>query len=290
MEYVKSLIPGFKRAMVEDDIERLINEVKEITLPVVRNISETYSLISFKDTEIIKLDKEFSKLRFKSAKLGLLKGLVFQLENTLIALQNLDDVVDKYFGANVTTSGITYSSASFLRYLDLISFNLKYTRKLMLYMLNKEQVKAGQVLTDPLTKAEYNWLVSNRTSYFNSVAILSTDARKLDTVIAGIPNIPVTEDNAENINSTVGLDTVDPLKMNFLPPRLNPVYIVGLAVAEWTASRHSAAKEEKRALEYRLLAIKDLQTGKKDAKLEQEIAYTEKRIKQLNFKLAKLEE
>lgn len=46
--------------------------------------------------------------------------------------------------------------------------------------------------------------------------------------------------------------------------------------------------EEKRALEYRMLALKD--GGAPDAKLEQEIVYTEGRLQKLNKKIAEMEE
>jgi primosomal protein N'' len=48
--------------------------------------------------------------------------------------------------------------------------------------------------------------------------------------------------------------------------------------------------EEKRMLEFRLLQLKQAEEGKKDAKLQQQIEYTEGRLQKINYKLKKMEE
>ena len=60
-----------------------------------------------------------------------------------------------------------------------------------------------------------------------------------------------------------------------------------MAVAEWQVNRYKAALEEKRALEYRLLALKE--EREPDARLQQEIAYTEGRLQKLNKKVIDME-
>lgn len=63
-----------------------------------------------------------------------------------------------------------------------------------------------------------------------------------------------------------------------------------MMIADWQVSRYKAAQEEKRMLEFRLLKLKLQSTGKADAKLDQNIEYTEQRLQQLNFKLHKMEQ
>lgn len=290
LDYILSLVPGFKRNLVEDDIDRLILEIKENTLPPMITLDRTFKDVGFNDSEVKGFIKEFTRLKLNRSKNGFTSFVVYQLENTLEMLQSLDDIVDSFFGKDIATAGLTYKKTNFLRLLDAISFNLGYTRKLVLYFLSKEQSKLGGGVGSALTKAEVKWLASNRTNYFNTLRILSIPAKGVEGLLLTVPEIVVTPENVEVIDATTTDDTIDPLRLNFLPPSINPFYRIGKLVIEWQASRYKVAVEEKRALEYRLMAIKELRSDVKDAKLESEIIETEERIKQLSFKLAKLEE
>ncbi|MOA51277.1 hypothetical protein D3C78_1744100 [compost metagenome] len=97
----------------------------------------------------------------------------------------------------------------------------------------------------------------------------------------------VAPDDVSTVEATVGATKTDPFHFGIIPVRLNPIYYVRMAIAEWQVNRYKAAVEEKRALEYRLLVLKD---GSKDAKIEQEIVYTEGRLQKLNKKLNDMEE
>lgn len=83
---------------------------------------------------------------------------------------------------------------------------------------------------------------------------------------------------------------MDPYHFGLIPIKMNPIYHIRMAIAEWQVARYNAAIEEKRALEYRLLALKASSDGKKDAKLEEAIEYSEARLAKLNYKLATMEE
>jgi ABC-type phosphate transport system auxiliary subunit len=70
---------------------------------------------------------------------------------------------------------------------------------------------------------------------------------------------------------------------------LNPVYHVGMLVAEWQAARYKAAQEELRTLQLRKLNLEKKLEGKSDAKIEQQISYMQKRVDDLEYKIVKME-
>ena len=100
----------------------------------------------------------------------------------------------------------------------------------------------------------------------------------------------VNADSIANTNSIIGANRTDPFQFGLIPIVLNPIYHVRMAIADWQVTRYKAAQEEKRMLEFKLLKLKLAQTGKKDARLDEQIEYTAGRLDKLNYKLKTMEE
>ena len=62
-------------------------------------------------------------------------------------------------------------------------------------------------------------------------------------------------------------------------------------LAEWQSDRLNAAKAEKQALEFKLLALKTVELKKGiDPALQRRIDYVQGQVEELNYKLIKMEE
>ena len=77
--------------------------------------------------------------------------------------------------------------------------------------------------------------------------------------------------------------------MRFIPVWLNPIYHIGMRIAEWQAKRYKSAKEELSLLQLRKLNLERVSAGKPDAKIQSEIKYLEARIQGLNFDIDEME-
>lgn len=290
--YVSSLLPSFEKSRIEEDIRVLKEELTDNTLPPYQASSEHFKSGSFHSKETKQFDQMFSKsVKIERSFQGLYPVTIFHiLSNSLETLNLLEGQLDKYFGRDVASGAMTYSRANFLRLIELIGFTSKYSRRLLLWTYNEEKKAHGRTIGQPFTKAEYDWLFNNRHAFLTGMNILAKKPKELLGVLANIPDMIVVPEETDVAEQTVGSQKLDPLKMGIIPIVLNPVYHIGMAIAEFQVARYKAGVEERRSLEYRLLALKELTDGKEDARLEQQIEYTENRIKKLNHKLAKMEE
>lgn len=291
-QYVSSLLPGFNRGQIEEDIRILKETVTQNSIPLYSSMSEHFATVGFKSKDVVDFNNTFKKRVGTSIshRGEMLNIILDQLKNTLDVLNDLDNDLNKYFSKEITKSGMNYTHTNILRYLETCHFNFKYATQLLFWLMGNEQSAGGQKLPTPLTATELTWVYENRNNYFVTVKLLSMEPRKVKGLFKDIPNMVVVPSEVSVVEATVGASKVDPLGMNILPIKLNPIYHIGMVIAEYQATRHKASVEQKRSLEYRLLAIKELNSGKRDPKLEQEIEYTENRIKKLNYKIAKLEE
>jgi len=291
-KYVTSLLPSFDKGRVEEDIRVLNEELRENTIPPYQSAAEHFSREKFTS----KLTQEFDQTFGRSTNLerslqGRYPVSIHKVfERSLETLGNLESEIDKLFGRDIAAGGLTYARANMLRLLEVMSFATRYSRKLLLWTYHEEKKALGRDIGEPFTKAEIEWLHENRNAFFAAMRVLGRKPREITGALKNIPDMVVVPEEVEVAEQTVGSAKLDPLSMGLIPIKLNPIYHVRMAIAEFQVARYKSGVEERRALEYRMLALKELREGKEDARLEQEIEYTENRIKKLNHKLAKMEE
>lgn len=292
-KFVSALLPGFERVQVEEDIRLVKAGLMENTIPVYETAAEQFGIDEFKSKEAINFNKEMATelkridIRVKGT---FVNAILEQLNNTVAVLTLLENDIDKYFGKDVVKSSLTYTQANIIKYIELASFNIKYARKILLWTLQKEQAQAGQDIDTPFTKAEVQWISDNKNLFVKSIRTLSVEPRKVTGLFKNIPNMVIaTGDEAAVLDATAGKQ-VDPIGMGFIATKLNPIYYIGMAVAEYQALVYERSVEEKRSLEFRLLSLKEARSGKRDPKLEQQIEYIEGRVKKLGYQISRFEE
>lgn len=290
-KFVSLMLPTFEKGRLTEELGVVRNEIKEITLPPLREAHEFYRVGKLKSKQALNYDKNFLKI----APIQKASGNYVSVSYLVLAtvdekLEVLGKLIDKAFAKDVGSSSISFLRANILQYLEVASFASRYARRLLLWTLSEEQDSDNSPFRLPkaMSKAEERWIWDNRDNYAKCLAILSIDTRKMETSFQTIPDMVVAPDDIPAVEATVGTVKTDPFHFGFIPVRLNPIYYIRMSIAEWQVSRYKAAVEEKRALEYRLLALKDTNGG--DAKLEQEITYTEGRLQKLNKKIVEMEE
>lgn len=295
-KYIASLLPSFTRSRLEEDISVLLEDVYKNTIPPYENGAEFFKYNKFTSKDNKDFDKIFMQ-KMKNVKfdrsvdisnyVGITKQLLNNAYSTLVLI---DDNLDKYFNTDISAGGLSFTRVNLIRFVEVCHFFNKYARKLLLWTYAEENTGMGIRLSGPFSKGEISWLVDNRNHFLYIASVLANKPEVLFKNLVNIPEIIVVPEEVDMVEKTVGLSKLDPLSMNLIPVKLNPIYHIGLTIAEWQAARYHAGIEEKRALEFRLLSLKDFKEGKEDAKLQQEIEYTENRLRKLNFKLAKMEE
>lgn len=290
-KFISLMLPTFEKGRLTEELAVVRNEIHEITLPPLREASEFYRVGKLKSKQALNYDRNFLKIAPIQKVSGNYLNVSFQVLATLDEkLAVLGRLIDKAFAKDVGSSSISFLRANILQYLEVASFSSRYARRLLLWTLSEEQDSDNSPFRLPkaMSKAEERWIWDNRDNYAKCLAILSIDVRRMESSFQVIPDMVVAPDDIAAVEATLGATKTDPFHFGFIPVRLNPIYYIRMSIAEWQVNRYKAAIEEKRALEYRLLALKG--SGIKDAKLEQEITYTEGRVSKLNRKIAEMEE
>ena len=290
--YIMSLLPIIGKKDISNDLGNLRKELQDQTIPPYASAGTLFKDWKWKDKDLAKFDKNFVKgvdSKFRGNFINVTSGILSRMLDNISTLEKL---VDKQYSNDVIRSAMTYSETQLLQYIETVSFAVKYSRKILMFALAAETAlqRQNKMVGKELTPAERNWLISNQANYVRAMRQLDTTSRELEKAISAIPDIEVDVDNIDEVTSTVGLQALDPFSLGVVGAVMNPIYHLRMAIADWQSANYDAAVEERKMVEYRLLDLKNAQAEQSDAKLEKAIAYTQDRIKRLNYKIAKMEE
>lgn len=295
IKFFASLLPNFERNQILEDIELLRTDAKENILPAYEAAARDMKSKGFRANVIKKFNDLFIHLFPQTRRVGFVEATLdffAPMDQNLAVIQ---EYVQELFAKDVTKDALTYRKVNIIRYLETVRFVQRYASRLLLRTLAAEtNVALGRegAVDSQLSPMELRWLVENQNAYFASVKALWHTPAQLRQVLESIPDIVVIPERAEIIRSTIGADKLDPLKFGLisfgLDANINPIYHFRMVYAEAQVAEYKRKVEEKRTLELRLLALKEAYEGKQDAKLAQNIEYSEGRLHRLNYQIDKL--
>lgn len=293
LKFLQGLVPSFERRRVLEDLHFKSDELKETVLPCYKQAADSLSSFQFQDAELKKWAAKFAnghKTGIKGNHIVVIAEVTKRLSDNMHVIER---AVNSVFADDIVAAGLTFRKASLLQYIEYIAFFLTYSRKALLWTYIAEtsmiDMKPG-VISKELSKGEMEWLIGNADSFFRVCEMMAIKANAFEKALADIPEMVIRPENLDMVNRTVGESTLDPFRANLIPARGNPIYAIRMRVAEWQVARYDAAKQEKRALEFRLLNMQQSMKGKEDPKVQQAIEYHEARLSRLNFKLKEMEE
>ena len=291
--YFKTLIPSLEKRTILEDINNSAGELKTSTLPILKSAQKPMGQDSykFKNADVEAFSKKFKRDN-KSQIKGNFIAVSFEVANRID--ENLPTVikaVEAMFENGLIASAITYRKASLLKYIESISFFQKYVRKLVhqTYVLECGALGDASSVGSSLTEGEVNWLKENEDAFIGCMLGLSLKSAAFLESLEETPDMVVNPDTIDNVNVMSGGKT-DPFKMNFISTNVNLIYHVRMRIAEYQHAKYEAALQERKAIELRILHMQNLNEGKADPKVEQQIQYNEARLEKLNYKIKKMEE
>lgn len=297
--YIESLLPSFSKSRLVRDLNDLKYELSETTIPPLRSIVETISVRDWKSQWVKNLDSDFRErapIRYKGIFFtGVLEVLMRMEKN----IPTIDSLIQEYYADNILKEAMTVMRINILQYLETMRFVTQYARRMCNMALILEldmHANATPNGTGSYNQGEMDWLMVRREDFFTGIGIVSSDHKQLDDIFKMIPEVVVNGGNVDTIIATQGISKIDPFGFGLISAKLNPLYHIGLAIAEWQAGRLAAAKAERQALEFKLTALKQLANSQSskgmavDTKLQERINYTQKQVEELNYALKKMED
>lgn len=287
-KYLVSLLPSFGRAEVEEDIRITRSEIKEFTQPAYEQAVTVFRGWKFKSESLEPQLTTFGRM---------VKGHGNPIEtinagwkNVLENLDQAEFLIKAHVSNEIAGAGLTYLKGNLLQFIEAVAFVSKYARKFLNYVYvceTAEFAEGGTSVMESLTPAELEWIKANFVTFCQAFNIVTGNPSKIKTQLENVPDIVVTPDNTDTVGAQGS--KVDPFHMGLIPIWMNPIYHVGMFVAEWQADRYNSAKQERKLVELRMLNLKKLHEGKPDAAVQREIQYLESRVQGLNFKIQKME-
>lgn len=291
LNFLQSLLPAFDKSRILDNLDDLENTLQTNTLPPLKTIAETVGDRQFKNAWAKGFNTAFlDKVKLKGRVRGNSYVVMNQIMQTVESnIPKLRQMVEKQFADDVLRDNMSIVRANLIQYIEVIDFAITMTNRLLILTMDLEESEVTKKPLD-IPPAEYKWLESRLTNYYAAMTILAGNTAELEDRFKKMPDMVINESNASNVNAVVSPLETDPYNFGFIGVKYNPIYHVRIAIAEYQVQKYYLAKEQKTALELKLMRMKQLDDGTLDAKLQQQIEYTQMRIEKLSYEIKKMEE
>ena len=291
LEFSRSLLPDFTRARILEDIEITRRELNEATLPPYRTAEDLFGKKKLLSTYSQTFESVFDRDVKINHKGNFIVGIYETLENMVENIDMVERLVHKRFASDVIKDAMTIFKLNLLQYVEMMSFVVKYARRLLIVVLTAEVNAANKENEmDGILDSEIQYLAAGRDSFNRGIRVMSDKKKTVEDRFDSIPEIGASDDAIQMANATAEPLDLDPFAFGLIPLGLNPIYHVRLAISEWQAKRYRTAEEESRMLEFRLLQLQEIAKGNKDAALQQQIEYNQNRLNKLRYSLKEMEE
>ncbi len=291
--FLSSLLPHFERSRVIEDIDSLVTDNRDNLSPAYTQAAPYFRGGKFASA-IGKQVEGMFHLRFPQERQTTHVAYIDEtLKNTLSVLQGVEAIVLELFSRDVTKDSLTYKKAALLQYLSRVRIAQDYAGRYLLRLLTAENA-AGKQLDEnvDLLPVDKKYFQENLETFLQALHVLSISPKQFAERLGQMQDLQIVVDKINTIQATLGPENVDPLKLGFIAPSAtnSPIYKLRSAIANWQVANHARNKEMSKALQLRLYALKDAQSGKNDPRLQQQIEYNEARLRRLQEDMANFEE
>ena len=294
--YISGLLPRFSRSRIIEDLRINRTELETVSIPSYSESVKTMGTWDFKSEEAINLIKVFER----NVKTPKSENIISSIHKGLIKLKDVLDVtedrVERIMEETIISDGITCLKANLVRTVEISAFVSRYSVKFLnyLYVVETAALKADpRYIRDNYSPAEIMAIEKSFTDFAIAFGVVTKTKQEFTKMMDDIPDIIISKGSADLVSNAMDNDKIDPLKLSGFNPSsttFNPIYHIGIMVAEWQANRYKESKETKKILELRLLNLQLLKEKAPNAKLEDEIAYIQNRIQGLDHKIQKMEQ
>ncbi|EKD89613.1 MAG: hypothetical protein ACD_33C00033G0002 [uncultured bacterium] len=299
INFIKRLLPSFNKSDILTDME--------VSIEYISNILDSYASYEsvLKVTKITaKKNKDVLKEFYKDLKLPKSKVKLSNNENIATDMLTLfknvkvngDYILEELDGAIndvIVSEALTAYKAFLIRSIGHYYFMTKFATDLLNFIYINETLEVNEDLDKEykLNKKQEENIVKNIWIFARLLSLYGLDHETFKDNISSIENITLPKEEVEkvvNIYNSGNVDAFNNLPSGFIG---SPIYSIRLVFAQWQSQRHHELKDKKKLLELRYLHYKLLkESGQSDVNVENEIIYLQKRLSDIDYKLAKLEE
>lgn len=291
LNYLKSLLPSFKRGSVESDARQLIQLAKKAIQPAFKRLAGVMAGKPFTSPLGVRVEADVRKAMGVSA--GTAAPILLTAFTALVPkLEYILQVIDEEFEPDVSRDNMTYKQGTILRYLELVRFGMEYSMRMGTRLVAAEarhQLNRSAEIDSQLTPAEIKWFDANYKSWLQALGLIATPLLSLRQAIDKMPDVVIVPATAAADAQTAGAHRLDPLQLGFINTSslaFNFIYHFRLMKSELEADALRAREREAQVLELRILELQQAYGQTQDPKLQQQIEYHTGRLQTLRVKIA----
>lgn len=291
INFVKAMLPRVQKSTIEEDVRTTIKELESITIPRFKASGEHFRVMKIEDETLLAVSKQFydsMQVKFKGPNMIFDMGQAY--DRLYQNLQHISKLVSSLLEADILNEGLTVKKAHLIRAVSSMSFASSFGLDFLDYVLLLETNKRTKEV-EPIDPYRKKYFDARYQMFFRAINDYSMEPEKFTKVMLDIPDAVITPKNAASLSAVFEPRKMDPFG-GIGPSGFtgNPIYHIRLAISSWQTARYEAWDEKKKLLELRLLQLQELESGKKNPQLDQEIIYLEKRISKLEKNMREVEE
>ncbi len=289
-KFFAGLLPSFDRSQVIEDIEATRAKFDETVVPSAKMAEKLMHGQALKHPASLQFEQAFKNKLPLFGNRSWFQALQLMAVALSENLKYLEAQVPQQFAKDVTKATVTYRKAAALQLLEQMRFIADYATRHLSYLLECETVARVGGSLERFIQPELDYLSQNQDAFLTALKYLYVPKAQFANTLDAIPEILVVPERQGVVESTVGAHKLDPFKLGLISTRWNPIYHLRMRVAEWQVKRYQLAKEEKRMLELRQLALQEALAGKQDARLQSQLDYTAGRLQNLEYQIQQMED
>lgn len=291
--FLSSIVPHFERNRIIEDIDSLATDLESNLLPSYDAAVKLFAGKKFASNAGRGLEAMFH-LRFPQNRGQThVQFIADSLSTLLETLKMIERLVPEIFARDVTKDSLTYKKAAVLQLLAVIRFYNDYAGRHLLRLLAAEDAAVKKQPEDAnLLPVDKKYFEENLETFLQAGHVVALKAEQIAERLGQMQDLQIVVDKINTIASTLGVENVDPLKIGFMGPSAtnSPIYKIRSAFANYQVSCYQRNKEQTKAIQLRLFALKDAYAGRNDPKTQQAIQYNEDRLQRLRAEIAEFED
>lgn len=291
VDFLKSLLPTFTKDRLTQDLVVTREEFENHVEPAYTEFKK-----NFKDYKLSAPALNAYQTRFNNTVEFKYSGnwVVAMWDNALKHLPSKLTVTETMLEEGKTgdfaRAAMTARDLNATQMAEVLSFATRYARRFLNFIIQTElnHLEQKEELSG-MTKGEVMWLNDGFSAFLVVINFLTLKKATVEEMIDAIPDVLVNEANIRDVKAVSG-DALDPFRFGFIPVKLNPIYHLGMRVAEYQAARYHEAQAEHQALSTKILYLRKRADGKNDARLEAVIEKYDAALAKKSYEIAKMEE
>lgn len=280
IDFIKSLVGRTEKSTLQKDIENVVRELESYTIPQVAAAAE-YSRVNPFECQFYEVFSSHlhGMLRIRGSVNPFL-ALGEALQVAVVNARYVKTVVDSEFQTDAIREGMSARAGILIRCTESLAFVSEYSMRVTDYLMQREIEYVTKEEDTDLAPAQVQYIENNMDRFMHVLFDMSVEPQDFKAMIEAVPAVVVNENNLSKVSTMYGAKTLDPFKnseaMNGFVG--NPIYHVRMAMVAYEAKRLQNAKDRKKALELRMLHLRNMKNNSPNPALEREIEGVQKRI------------